>query len=92
MVCDGGEGEDALHPGKAFADALTTAAGEWKEGEARTQLCGLFGFGRETVGVEAKRFRVEGGALWTTNWGAAMLVLGRMSSPAAVMRASPFAV
>jgi len=59
VACDGGEGEDTLHPGKAFADALTTAAAEWKEGEARTRLCGLFGVGREAVGIEAERVRVE---------------------------------
>jgi hypothetical protein len=59
VACDGGEGEDTLHPGKAFADALTTAPCEWKEGEARARLCGLFGVGGETVGIEAERFRVE---------------------------------
>src|SRR5260370_161097 len=48
---DGGDGEDALHPGEAFADALAAAAAEGEVGEF-----GASGFvlGGEAVGVEAE--------------------------------------
>src|SRR5216683_57774 len=48
----GGDGEDALHPGEALADALAAAAAEGEVGEF-----GASGFvlGGEAVGVEAER-------------------------------------
>jgi hypothetical protein len=48
---EGGDGEDALHPGEAFADALATATAKGEVGEFRA---GGFGFWGEAVGVEAE--------------------------------------
>ena len=49
---EGGDGEDAFHPGEGFADALAGAAAEGEVGELGA---GGLGFGREAVGVEAER-------------------------------------
>src|ERR1700733_3518897 len=46
----GCNGEDALHPGEALADALAVAAAEGEVGELRA---GGFVFGAEAVGGEA---------------------------------------
>ena len=48
---DGGDGEDAFHPGEGLADALAAAAAEGEVGEF---WAGGFGFGGEAVGVEAE--------------------------------------
>ncbi len=57
---DGGDGEDAFHPGEGFADALAVAAAEGEVGEF---WAGGFGFGGEAVGVEAEGVgEVLGGA------------------------------
>src|ERR1700704_1529490 len=53
---DGGDGEDAFHPGEAFADALAGASSEGEVGEARPRCLGL---GGEAVGIEAKGVGVE---------------------------------
>ena len=57
---DGGDGEDAFHPGEGLADALAVAAAEGEVGEFWT---GGFGFGGEAVGIEAEGVgEVLGGA------------------------------
>ncbi len=61
----GGDGEDAFHPGEGLADALAVAAAEGEVGEFRG---GGFGFGGETVGVEAKRIGEVFGVRLMTYW------------------------
>ena len=57
---DGGDGEDALHPGEGLADALAVAAAE---GDVGVLVAGGFGLGGEAVGVEAEGVgEVLGGA------------------------------
>jgi hypothetical protein len=51
---DGGEGEDAFHPGQAFADALAATGGEGEEGEAGARLVGFAVGWREALRVEAE--------------------------------------
>ncbi len=48
---DGGDGEDAFHPGEALADALAAASAEGEVGEL---WAGGFVLGGEAVGVEAE--------------------------------------
>ncbi len=51
---EGGDAEDAFHPGEALADALAAASAEGEVGEL---VAGGFVFGGEAVGVEAERVR-----------------------------------
>src|ERR1700722_20183148 len=55
---DGREREHALHPRESFADALTAARSERKEGKARTYLRVLL-LGGEALRIEAKRIGEE---------------------------------
>ena len=63
---DGGDGEDAFHPGEGLADALAAAAAEGEVGEL---VAGGLGLGGEAVGVEAEGVGEE-------FWGAVHDVLG----------------
>ena len=60
VLQDGGEHQDAFHPGEAVADAEARAAAEGEIGEFGP--CGL-GFGGEPVGIEAERVGPPAGVM-----------------------------